>query len=73
MAITKVLRFRTREEKDEEEDFALEVEFQPGLGKVVADQLRQICQGTAKLADFPDFPAERIIELAKKRKVAIFI
>ncbi len=40
---TTVLRFRTREEKDEEEDFALEIEFQPGLGKVVADQLRRIC------------------------------
>ncbi|MCE9541038.1 hypothetical protein K8R03_00575 [Candidatus Kaiserbacteria bacterium] len=63
-----ILRFRTREELDEEEEFALEVEHRPELGKVVADQLRQLCRGTATLADFPDFPAERVVELAEKRR-----
>ena len=67
MARPNVLRFQTREEKDEDDDFVLEVEFQPGLGRFVADQLRQILRGTATLADFPDFPTERILDLAAKR------
>lgn len=67
MAQARILRFRTREEKDDEDDFVLEVEFQPGLGKSVADKLRQILQGTATPADFPDFPTERILDLAAKR------
>jgi len=62
-----ILKFRTREEKDDEDDFLLEVEFQPGLGSNVAQQLRQIFQGTATIDDFPDFPTERIFDLAKKR------
>lgn len=69
MTIACILRFRTREELEEEEEFALEIEHMPGLGKVVADQLRQICRGTAKLADFPDFPTERVVELAGRRQV----
>ena len=67
MAEAQILNFLTRKEKDGEDDFLLEVEFQSGLGPVVADQLRQILRGTAKLSDFPNFPEERVCELARLR------
>lgn len=69
MAEAQVLIFRSREDLAEDEDFTLEIEFQPGLGVTVADQLRQILRGAAKVADFPDFPFERILDLAEKRNV----
>ena len=66
-----ILRLRNRKVLGEQEDFVTELEHQRGLGKRVADQMQRMFEGSAIVADFPNFPTKRVRDLATKRGVEV--